>query len=43
METKLIVLIDPLNPIGTAYTKDEIKEIAEIAKEKLPKYRVKLK
>lgn len=33
METKLIVLIDPLNPIGTAYTKDEIKEIAEIAKE----------
>lgn len=33
METKLIVLIDPLNPIGTAYTNDEIKEIAEIAKE----------
>ena len=33
METKLIVLIDPLNPIGTAYTKDEIKEITEIAKE----------
>lgn len=33
METKLIVLIDPLNPIGTAYTKDEVKEIAEIAKE----------
>ncbi|MGN1322239.1 MAG: pyridoxal phosphate-dependent aminotransferase [Methanosphaera sp.] len=33
METKLIVLIDPLNPLGTAYTKEEIKEIAEIAKE----------
>ncbi|OED30082.1 pyridoxal phosphate-dependent aminotransferase [Methanosphaera sp. WGK6] len=32
-ETKLIILIDPLNPLGTAYTEDEIKEIAEIAKE----------
>lgn len=33
METKLIILIDPLNPLGTAYTKEEIIEIAEIAKE----------
>ncbi len=33
METKLIILIDPLNPIGTSYTKEEIIEIAEIAKE----------
>ncbi|MCD7781369.1 MAG: pyridoxal phosphate-dependent aminotransferase [Methanosphaera sp.] len=33
METKLIVLIDPLNPLGTSYTKEEIIEIAEIAKE----------
>lgn len=32
-ETKLIILIDPLNPLGTAYTKEEIMEIAEIAKE----------
>jgi aspartate/methionine/tyrosine aminotransferase len=33
MDTKLIILIDPLNPLGRAYTEDEIKEIAEIAKE----------
>lgn len=33
METKLIILIDPLNPLGTAYTEEEIKEIAEIARE----------
>ncbi|WP_304122970.1 pyridoxal phosphate-dependent aminotransferase [Methanosphaera cuniculi] len=33
METKLIILIDPLNPIGATYTKEEIMEIAEIAKE----------
>ena len=33
METKLIILIDPLNPLGTTYTKEEIIEIAEIAKE----------
>lgn len=31
MDTKLIILIDPLNPLGRAYTEDEIKEIAEIA------------
>lgn len=29
--TKMIVLIDPLNPLGTSYTEDEIKEFAEIA------------
>ena len=29
--TKIIVLIDPLNPLGTAYTEEEIKEIAQIA------------
>lgn len=33
METKLIILIDPLNPTGATYTKEEIMEIAEIAKE----------
>ncbi|AWX32534.1 pyridoxal phosphate-dependent aminotransferase [Methanosphaera sp. BMS] len=33
MDTKLIILIDPLNPLGRAYTEEEIKEIAEIAKE----------
>lgn len=32
-ETKLIILIDPLNPLGTCYTEEEMKEIAEIAKE----------
>jgi aspartate aminotransferase len=29
--TKLISLVDPLNPLGTCYTKDEIKEFADIA------------
>ncbi|MCC7553045.1 MAG: pyridoxal phosphate-dependent aminotransferase [Methanobacteriaceae archaeon] len=29
--TKMIVLIDPLNPLGTSYTKEEIKEFAKIA------------
>jgi len=29
--TKLVSLIDPLNPLGTCYTKDEIKEFADIA------------
>ncbi|RAP53204.1 MAG: aspartate aminotransferase [Methanosphaera sp. rholeuAM270] len=33
MQTKMIVLIDPMNPMGFTYTEDEIKEIAEIAKE----------
>lgn len=30
-KTKLIVLIDPLNPLGSSYTEEEIKELAEIA------------
>lgn len=29
--TKAVVLIDPLNPLGTAYTEEEIKELADIA------------
>ena len=29
--TKMIILIDPLNPLGTSYTEEEIKEFAEIA------------
>ncbi|MBE6492996.1 MAG: pyridoxal phosphate-dependent aminotransferase [Methanosphaera stadtmanae] len=32
-ETKLIILMDPINPLGSSYTKEEIIEIAEIAKE----------
>ena len=31
--TKVILLIDPLNPLGSCYTEEEIKEFAEIAKE----------
>ncbi|MCL2687841.1 MAG: pyridoxal phosphate-dependent aminotransferase [Methanobrevibacter sp.] len=31
--TKIVVLIDPLNPLGSAYTEDEIKEFAKIARE----------
>ena len=29
--TKVILLIDPLNPLGSSYTEEEIKEFAEIA------------
>jgi len=29
--TKIIVLIDPLNPLGSSYSEEEIKEFAEIA------------
>jgi len=29
--TKIILLIDPLNPLGSAYTEEEMKEFAEIA------------
>lgn len=29
--TRVILLIDPLNPLGSSYTEDEIKEFAEIA------------
>ena len=31
--TKIIVLIDPLNPLGSCYTEEEIKEFAKIAEE----------
>ncbi|MGL4669562.1 MAG: pyridoxal phosphate-dependent aminotransferase [Methanobacteriaceae archaeon] len=31
--TRIIVLIDPLNPLGSSYTEEEIKEFAQIAKE----------
>lgn len=31
--TKIIVLIDPLNPLGSGYTDEEIKEFAKIAEE----------
>ncbi len=31
--TKMISLIDPLNPLGSSYTKSEIKEFADIATE----------
>ncbi|WP_067090191.1 pyridoxal phosphate-dependent aminotransferase [Methanobrevibacter curvatus] len=31
--TRLVILIDPLNPLGTAYTKEEIEEFALIAEE----------
>jgi len=30
-KTKMILLIDPLNPLGSSYTKEEVKAIAEIA------------
>lgn len=29
--TKMIILVDPLNPLGSSYTEEEIKEFAEIA------------
>ena len=29
--TKIVVLIDPLNPLGSAYTEEEIKKFAKIA------------
>jgi aspartate/methionine/tyrosine aminotransferase len=32
-KTTTILLIDPINPLGTAYTRPEIKEICEIAEE----------
>ena len=31
--TKMVILIDPLNPLGSGYTEEEIKEFAEIAVE----------
>ena len=32
-KTKMLLLIDPINPLGTAYTKDEIKAISQIAED----------
>jgi aspartate aminotransferase len=32
--TKGILLIDPINPLGTAYTRDEVRGIAEVARNK---------
>ena len=29
--TKMVILIDPLNPLGSSYTKEELKEFAQIA------------
>ena len=31
--TRMAILIDPLNPLGSSYTEEELKEFAEIAKE----------
>ena len=33
LQTKMIILIDPMNPMGYTYTEEEIKEIGKIAKE----------
>ncbi|MEM4161387.1 MAG: pyridoxal phosphate-dependent aminotransferase [Thermoplasmata archaeon] len=32
-KTEMILLIDPLNPLGSSYTRDEVKAICEIAKD----------
>ena len=31
--TRMVILIDPLNPLGSSYNEDELKEFAQIAKE----------
>jgi aspartate aminotransferase len=31
--TRMILLIDPLNPLGSGYTKDEVRAIAEVAQD----------
>lgn len=31
--TKLVVLIDPLNPLGSCYTKEEMKDFADLAED----------
>ena len=33
-KTKLLLLIDPINPLGTEYTRDEVRAFAELAREK---------
>jgi aspartate/methionine/tyrosine aminotransferase len=32
--TKGLLLIDPINPLGTAYTRDEVRAVAEVTKDK---------
>jgi aspartate aminotransferase len=32
--TKLVSLVDPLNPLGTSYTKEELKDFADLANDK---------
>lgn len=32
-KTKAVLLIDPINPLGTAYARDEVRAIAEVAKD----------
>jgi aspartate/methionine/tyrosine aminotransferase len=32
--TKMLLLIDPINPLGTTYTKDEVRALCEIAADK---------
>ncbi len=32
--TRMLLLIDPINPLGTAYTRDEVRAFADLAREK---------
>lgn len=32
-KSKMLLLIDPLNPLGSSYTRDEVKALSEIAKD----------
>ena len=32
-QTRMILLIDPLNPLGSGYSKDEVRAIAEVARD----------
>lgn len=32
--TRMLLLIDPINPLGTQYTRDEVRQMAEIANER---------
>jgi aspartate aminotransferase len=32
--TKMLLLIDPINPLGTRYTKDEVRALCEIARDR---------
>lgn len=33
-DTKLVSLVDPLNPLGSSYTKEELKDFADLAEDK---------